>query len=514
MLVIESLDADTETRRLSPVAVLGDKFVDLINGPQDHGWCSGYTCQKRVSLFHSIIATNHSFDVYFSSVSPQKLRLMMLNAGPSESVLVSIFYSKPQRLDIYVNNQLIAPTNAQWNAAKTDYTLNEPVTPGQYVPAMSASVGANYFDPDYKMLRVIVRGSQPVEIRTSPLLVLAFNLPAMTEAEFFGENLVRNLATFLNVPSNMIRVTKIIRGNGAARRRKRSTGLSVEVEIKKPPVQEMTNTTNEEESFELLKNIADNLGQAAVSGNLSQSIGFNVSSMGIIPPPPSSSDPSWSKVATVEETREEPTVSYVSSVEDLQLIEEPIAGEYVGLLYQQPSLKAVDQNGDCVAVGVTTLMATASLKDSSGNAVSGLEGNTTIKFERCWANFTDLSLSSSGDNLTMVFTLKDWGAQSRSFSVKAVPTTEPPTTSSNSTTNSTTTTTVPSGTTGLTGTTVPGTTLGTTVSGSTATTGTTPETTTDDGSIFGSASTLGSSSLCTLSVIYAAAYCSEVLTVY
>lgn len=32
MLVIESLDSDTETRRLSPVAVLGDGFLDLING--------------------------------------------------------------------------------------------------------------------------------------------------------------------------------------------------------------------------------------------------------------------------------------------------------------------------------------------------------------------------------------------------------------------------------------------------------------------------------------------------
>lgn len=32
MLVIESLDADTETRRLSPVAVLGDGYIDLING--------------------------------------------------------------------------------------------------------------------------------------------------------------------------------------------------------------------------------------------------------------------------------------------------------------------------------------------------------------------------------------------------------------------------------------------------------------------------------------------------
>ncbi|KAJ8334858.1 hypothetical protein SKAU_G00404970 [Synaphobranchus kaupii] len=84
MLVIESLDADTETRRLSPVAVLGDGYVDLLNGPQDHGWCAGYTCQRRVSLFHSIVATNKSFDIYFTGTSPQKLRLMLLNADNSK----------------------------------------------------------------------------------------------------------------------------------------------------------------------------------------------------------------------------------------------------------------------------------------------------------------------------------------------------------------------------------------------------------------------------------------------
>jgi len=52
---MESLDADTETRRLSPVAIIQNGYVDLVNGPQDHGWCSGYTCQKRVSLFHANI---------------------------------------------------------------------------------------------------------------------------------------------------------------------------------------------------------------------------------------------------------------------------------------------------------------------------------------------------------------------------------------------------------------------------------------------------------------------------
>lgn len=47
-------------------------------------------------------------------------------------------------------------------------------------------------------------------------------------------------------------------------------------------------------------------------------------------------------MATTEVTRTDPPVSYVSSVSNLLLITEPIAGEVVGPLYQQPSLMAVD----------------------------------------------------------------------------------------------------------------------------------------------------------------------------
>ncbi|XP_038131411.1 PKHD1 like 1, tandem duplicate 1 isoform X2 [Cyprinodon tularosa] len=459
MVVIESLDLDTETRRLSPVAVFGDGFVDLINGPQDHGWCAGYTCQERVSLFHSIMATGHAFEVYFTSVSPQKLRLMMLNSDPTESVLVSVFYSNPQQLDVYVENRLVPPTNAVWNDDRTDYVLKEPTFRDEFVPLMNASMGSNYFDQDYKLLKVLVRGSTPVEIRTSPLIVVAFNMPALTEDEFFGQNLIQNLATFLKVPPSMIRITKIIREDGGVRRRKRSTGLTVEVQIKKPPLQQTGNTSTDEEDFALLRSIADDLGQAAVSGNLSQSIGYNVSSIGIIPPPPSSSDPTWSQVAAKEASREEPKASYISSVSRLLLVEDPIAGEFVGPLLQQPRLMAVDEQGNCVSVGVTTLTVSTSLKNGSGDPVGGLEGNTTILFSGCWANFSDLSILNSGENLTMVFTLKDWGAQSRSFSVKNVPTTESPPT-------------------------------------------------TGDDSVFSSSTALSAGSLCLISVIYEAACCS------
>ena len=50
-----------------------------------------------------------------------------------------------------------------------------------------------------------------------------------------------------------------------------------------------------------------------------------------------------SQEASEEVTRDEPTVSYVSSMNDLRLIVEPVAGEFVGPLHQQPSLMAVDE---------------------------------------------------------------------------------------------------------------------------------------------------------------------------
>lgn len=70
----------------------------------------------------------------------------------------------------------------------------------------------------------------------------------------------------------------------------------------------------------------------------------------------------------------------------------------------------------------------------------------------------------AGDDLTMVFTLKTWGAESRAFTVKDTPTTQMPTT-----------TTVATG----------------------------------EWSIFGSASPVPAGGLCLASVIYAVACCSD-----
>ena len=107
MLIMESLDADTERRRLSPIAIASEGYIDLVNGPQDHGWCHGYTCQERISTFNFIVATGKHYEIFLTSYNPQKTRFQLLNANETDAIRIEIFYPKPQRLDIYRKGNLL-----------------------------------------------------------------------------------------------------------------------------------------------------------------------------------------------------------------------------------------------------------------------------------------------------------------------------------------------------------------------------------------------------------------------
>ena len=60
-------------------------------------------------------------------------------------------------------------------------------------------------------------------------------MPALSETDFFGDNIIQNLASFLNIPLNKVRVVNVVSASGGAGRRKRSTGIVVEVEIGDEP---------------------------------------------------------------------------------------------------------------------------------------------------------------------------------------------------------------------------------------------------------------------------------------
>ena len=60
-------------------------------------------------------------------------------------------------------------------------------------------------------------------------------MPALSVSDFYGDNIIENLASFLNIPLTKVRVVNVVSESSGASRRKRSTGIVVEVEIGDEP---------------------------------------------------------------------------------------------------------------------------------------------------------------------------------------------------------------------------------------------------------------------------------------
>ena len=94
LFAFESLDSDSETRNFAPVLFNVSGSVDLVIPPFDHGWCFAYSCQKRVSNFHTYVPSNQFVNMTFTGTPPLASRLWFPHADPlSEIVVVSQAYT-------------------------------------------------------------------------------------------------------------------------------------------------------------------------------------------------------------------------------------------------------------------------------------------------------------------------------------------------------------------------------------------------------------------------------------
>lgn len=141
MLIIESMDSDTERRRISPVAIMSRSgYIDLINGPQDQTFCNGYNCRKRISTFMGIVQSGETYEIYFSSTPPKHLRFRILNADGAFRCILAIYYYSLQQIDVYSNTLYVPPTNRDLRSPSLmllDQTGNV---------SLSSPAGTNFFN--------------------------------------------------------------------------------------------------------------------------------------------------------------------------------------------------------------------------------------------------------------------------------------------------------------------------------------------------------------------------------
>lgn len=231
MLVMESLDKDTELRRLSPIGLGANGYINLINGPMDHGWCGGYTCQERISTFYAVVASGLNYTVGLTSTNPQEFALHLLNSDDTQGIVVALIHNTPQRLDVYVDDgagggeSYVVPKNAFFAASdqNLEYMPLDPDGPAdQFVPTLDDPHGTNFYDTRTKKLYIVVKGNRAYRVSLTPVVVLSLNLTVTVEQFFDEANLKNNLALLLGIPQSKIRVVNVVRETNRRRRRRRS----------------------------------------------------------------------------------------------------------------------------------------------------------------------------------------------------------------------------------------------------------------------------------------------------
>ncbi|CAG5096144.1 Oidioi.mRNA.OKI2018_I69.XSR.g14489.t2.cds [Oikopleura dioica] len=222
LVVFESLDKDTTDRRIGPLGVRSDTgYIDLINGPGSYKGDHGYASVDRPSLYHTILAADHHYEVAFTGTLPLTNRIIMPMADDDDFITISLFVGRMQRIEVYRGGMLVRPTNAQLDKGGSfTYMFPDP----RFIPNIDDGVllqhGANYFDRNAMTLHLAIRGNEDLVLKTSQTLIINMDtVMEMTPEELYSQkSLGPILASILGVSDKNVKVVNI--GQSSTRRRR------------------------------------------------------------------------------------------------------------------------------------------------------------------------------------------------------------------------------------------------------------------------------------------------------
>jgi hypothetical protein len=185
------------------------------------------------------------------------MRYMLLNVDDTKSLGMGVYYSNPNKLDVYYNDIRVPPKNEGSDKHGNNVLLSPgPNNPDEFMPhPQHDAPGANYYDRPWQMVYIVVKGPLPVVVRTTRVIVVAFNIPSLTEDDFYGEHLVKNLAAFLGIPESKIRRVDIVSASTGSRP-KRATNADNDV-IVVDIGDESLDTLDSEPSYSISQDLPD-----------------------------------------------------------------------------------------------------------------------------------------------------------------------------------------------------------------------------------------------------------------
>ena len=268
ILVIESMDKDAETRRVGPVAILDEsgKYLDLINGQQTYSKCTTALgeCRKRLSTFIAVISPDKHYHIYFSNYAPNSLRLRLLNADLSFRARVGVYYITSNRIDLFKNDEIVYPTNANVDPVSKAYKLIDPGNDTlKFKPNISSPIGTNFINRTEKRLYFTIGGSAYIDLIVTQTLFIQFNMKDILPEEFYNsQDLVNNIAALLGVDKKYIRKIEPVKENRKGR--DLDSGSTMLIVIENEPAQ------NYSEGVETFSSILTNITMKFASGSIEE----------------------------------------------------------------------------------------------------------------------------------------------------------------------------------------------------------------------------------------------------
>ena len=241
-----------------------------------------------MQTFLTIIAANHTFDVYLTATPPTQLRFRVLNADPSFKAVITMYYFTSQRIDLYMNGVFINATNANYKDGQM--TILDPSgNLSTFMPTVNSPAGSNLYYKGDKKMHFTIDGSSYFDLQIAPVLYVRFGFPAITPEQFFNTaTIVGNMALLLGISSSQIRYVNIIRQTAGKKKRQSSDIILIEVQICSNPVTSLNDTSQMKAIQSQMNNLTTTVQNQYASGQLQAKaasvLNVTMASMGIIPP--------------------------------------------------------------------------------------------------------------------------------------------------------------------------------------------------------------------------------------
>uniref|UniRef100_UPI00358FDEC6 fibrocystin-L-like n=1 Tax=Myxine glutinosa TaxID=7769 RepID=UPI00358FDEC6 len=378
LLSVRATDFDFLHRIKTPVAFHGNGYLALLSGPPFYKMADCQAeCNLNISWYRIPLQQGSCYNLNYRSIPPQRLRFK-LNAEATTGVTVTIFYSKLLKFQESIDG-----------AAATDILESK---------TASCEAGQSEFNLVTRKLYVVVNPGQTVHISVKLTVSFVFVAKNITKP-LTEESVVAAVAKHLNVTVESISVRIDYPESRSIGDPSVYVDILIEITGTEDPGAEGITTEEDFLAYARANNLSQNVVDSVLTGALAEELGIEIADMMVFESLPPAGSAEWNGMMIQEMIMIDSP--FIGGIHSLKIITFP--GQVTAGQTFKTFIIATDSYGKCVDAGRGGWKVMAVLKNAKGKPVALLRGTVKIPFRSCWANFTNILITTAGSGYSLEF---------------------------------------------------------------------------------------------------------------